>query len=126
MRNKTSSGTRSDATFIELKHSFACAASEWTEEQVAKVREKYPYFKTAIQPANSLNAQTKDTITWAAFLGDVALSEIPEDTIYQYVKACFEGKEEQAKVYKVAGETDFVKGNAGYGRTSASWNRKIL
>jgi TRAP transporter TAXI family solute receptor len=107
--NKTSSGTQPDATFIELQTFLRLRCLEWTEEQVAKVREKYPYFKTGVQPANSLNAQTKDTITWAAFVGDVALAEIPEDTIYQYVKACFEGKEEQAKVYKVAGETDFVK-----------------
>lgn len=113
--NKTSSGKTPDATFIELQTFIRLRTLEWTEEQVAKVQEKYPYFKTAIQPAGSLNAQTKDTITWALLLGDVALAEFPEEAIYQYVKAIFQGKDEQAKVYSVAGETDFVQATLDMG-----------
>ncbi len=113
--NKTSSGTTPDATFIELQTFLRLRTLEWTKEQVAKVQEKYPYFKTAIQPAGSLNAQTKDTVTWALLLGDVALADLPEDTVYQYVKAIFQGKDEQAKVYSVAGETDFVKATIDMG-----------
>lgn len=107
--NKTSNGKSPDATFIELQTFLRLKPLEWTQEQIDKVKKQYPYFKTTTQPVNSLNAQTKETLTWATLLGDVAMASYPEDTIYQYVKACFEGKQEQGQVYKSAGETDFVK-----------------
>lgn len=107
--NKTSNGKTPDATFLELQTFLRLKPLEWTKEQIAKVREQYPYFKTTTQPAGSLNAQTKETLTWATLLGDVTLASYPEDVVYQYVKACFEGKEELGEVYKAAGQTDFVK-----------------
>ncbi|MDR2528618.1 MAG: TAXI family TRAP transporter solute-binding subunit [Synergistaceae bacterium] len=106
--NKTSNGNAPDATFLELQTFIKLLPLNWPENLVTKVKSKYPYFKTAQVPANTFQGQTEPATTWATLLGDVASSSLPRDTVYQYVKACFEGKAEQAKVYGVAGECDFV------------------
>lgn len=107
--NKTSNGNAPDATFLELQTFIKLKPLHWPDDIVQVVKKKYPYFKTSTVPANTFAGQTKDVTTWATLLGDVASSELAEDTVYQYVKACFEGKKEQAKVYFVAGECDFVQ-----------------
>ena len=115
--NKTSNGLSPDATFIELQTFIRLNVIDWTPEQIAKVREVYPYFKTAVQPTGSLNAQTKDATTWATYLGDAAMASMSEKAIYMYVKACFEGKEEQSKVYAAAGQSDFIAATLDMGIT---------
>lgn len=106
--NKTSNGNAPDATFLELQTFIKLRPLDWPQDVIDKVMAKYPYFKTSAVPANTFEGQTEPAMTWATLLGDVASAELPADTVYQYVKACFEGKEEQAKVYFVAGECDFV------------------
>ena len=106
--NKTSNGHAPDATFLELQTFIKLMPLDWTEDLVSKVKSTYPYFKTAQVPANAFQGQTEPVTTWATLLGDVALTSLPNDTVYQYVKACFEGQEEQAKVYEVVRGADYV------------------
>jgi len=108
--NKTSNGTIPDSAFLEIQtFILPLRPLEWKEEQVAKVKEVYPYFLTMIQPTGYLNGQEKDTLSWANALGDVALASLPEDVAYKYVKTCYEGKDILGTGYSAAAETDSVK-----------------
>ena len=110
---KTSCGNKPDAAFLELQTYLDLRPLNWAPETLAKVKEDYPYFSTGVIPAGTFNGQDEDANSWSVVMGDFATSDLSEDVVYQWVKACFEGKDMLVQVYPAAGETDWVEATLG-------------
>jgi len=110
---KTSSGNKPDASFIELQTYLKLRPINWPVELLEKVKEKYPFLPTGVIPAGTFNGQTEEVNSWSVVMGDFCTTDLSEDVVYQWVKACFEGRDMLAQVYAAAGETDWVEATLG-------------
>jgi TRAP transporter TAXI family solute receptor len=110
---KTSCGNRPDAAFLELQTYLKLRPINWTIELLERVKEDYPYFSTGVIPAGTFNGQTEDANSWSVVMGDFATTDLSEEVAYQWVKACFKGKDMLAQVYPAAGEADWVEATLG-------------
>lgn len=110
---KTSCGNRPDASFLELQTYLKLRPINWSVELLERIKEDYPYFSTGVIPAGTFNGQTEDSNSWSVVMGDFATTDLSEEIVYQWVKACFKGKDMLAQVYPAAGETDWVEATLG-------------
>jgi len=110
---KTSCGNKPDAAFLELQTYLKLRPLNWDTETLAFVKKDYPYFSTGVIPAGTFNGQTEDANSWSVVMGDFATTDLSEEVVYKWVKACFEGRDMLAKVYPAAGETDWVEATLG-------------
>ena len=106
---KTSCGNKPDASFIELQTYLKLKPINWPDELIKRVKKEYPYFSTGVIPAGTFNGQKEDAHSWSVIMGDFATSDLSEEVVYQWVKACFEGRDMLAQVYPAAGETDWIE-----------------
>ncbi len=110
---KTSCGNKPDASFLELQTYLELRPINWPIELLDKVKEDYPYFSTGVIPAGTFNGQTEDANSWSVVMGDFCTSDLSEEVVYQWVKACFEGRDLLVQVYAAAGETDWIEATLG-------------
>ena len=110
---KTSCGNKPDAAFLELQTYLELRPLNWATETLELVKEDYPYFSTGVIPAGTFNGQTEDANSWSVVMGDFCTSDLSEEVVYQWVKACFEGRDMLVQVYAAAGETDWVEATLG-------------
>lgn len=110
---KTSCGNKPDASFLELQTYMDLRPINWSEDLLAKVKEEYPYFSTGTIPAGTFKGQKEVVHSWAVVMGDFCTTDLSEEVVYQWVKACFQGKDMLAQVYPAAGEADWVEATLG-------------
>ena len=82
------------AMFLDLQSNHKIRFIDMSKEDQEKVCEAYPYFSKGAIPANTYNNQPKDVNTfvfWNYAIGD---KDLPEDLVYNIVKAVFENKAE--------------------------------
>ncbi len=70
-----------------------------TDEQIAGLIEKYPFFVEYTIPANTYNGQTSDVKTVAVLATLATNAEASEDVIYKITKALFENQPELAAAH---------------------------
>lgn len=70
-------------------------------ENIAKIREKYPYFSDTVTiPAGTYNGVDKDIITTGSLATLCVRADLPEDVVYNITKTIFEQRDEIAKVHE--------------------------
>jgi len=106
---KASTGTKPDATFLDMQTFIKIRPLSYTPEQIQTVLSKYPYYGTAVIPKGTFNAQTEDATTVAGLLGDVSTTKLSAEVVYDIVKAYFEGKDLLGQAYSGAKDTDWIK-----------------
>ena len=62
-------------------------------EHAAKLMNDYDFYTTVTVPANTYKCVTEDVETVAVMATIVARNDVPEDTIYSFVKAIFDNKD---------------------------------
>jgi len=110
---KTSCGNKPDASFLELQTYMKLRPINWSDELIEKVKKDYPYFSTGVIPAGTFKGQEETVNSWAVVMGDFCTTDLSEEVVYQWVKACFQGKDMLAQVYPAAGEADWVEATLG-------------
>ncbi|NLY50486.1 MAG: TAXI family TRAP transporter solute-binding subunit [Firmicutes bacterium] len=70
----------------------------FTEEEVKKIQEKYPFFSTFTLPANTYTGQTEDVLTIAVQACFFGHKDLPEDVVYDLTKTLWENKDELARI----------------------------
>ena len=98
---KTSPLDSLDASMIEVNLTLPVTVIGYSEDAVAKIRERYPYMIFLETPKGKIK-QLPDVgpvMEECAIVGAVASTSLPEDVGYEIVKAYVEGLEEVASAY---------------------------
>lgn len=106
---KTGVGTSPDATIMDLETSKDLHLLGYSEEEVEKIQETFPWLRTTTIPADIYDWQETDVTTLAQQVGNIVLSDLPEEVAYKITKAAFEGKNYQEEAYSSIKDLDFVE-----------------
>jgi len=77
----------------------------FTEEEIAKIVEAYPYFSRYVIPAGTYETQTEDMTTVAIWNMAVGHKDLPEDFVYAIVKTVHENHQYMLETHAAAKET---------------------
>ncbi|HET7875733.1 MAG TPA: TAXI family TRAP transporter solute-binding subunit [Methylomirabilota bacterium] len=96
---KAADGFRLDASMMDIATTSPIRVLGFSDEQVKKVKEQYPYFPWVRVPANSVKGMGE---FWAeaVVVGFAAPKSLPNDVAYKLVKAVMEDKEHQRGAFK--------------------------
>ncbi len=85
------------STITEAANSCDISILNWEDDTIKKMISEYPYYGTAIIPANSYKGQTEKVTTWGMPATIVASADTDEEVVYQLVKAIFDNFEDLKK-----------------------------
>lgn len=89
---------------IDLQSAHKLRFIDIPKEDQEKVIERYPYFCKGVVPANTYENQPKDVNTFRFWNYGMADKDLPEDLVYNIVKAVFENKAEFVATHTQMGE----------------------
>jgi TRAP transporter TAXI family solute receptor len=104
---KAAEGFRLDASTMDIATSTPIRVLPFSDDQVKKAKEQYPYFPWVKVPAGSIKGMG-EFWTQAVVVGFAASKSFPNDLAYKLVKAVIEDKEHQRAAFKGVAE-DFAK-----------------
>ena len=96
---KAGNGFQLDASTMDIATSAPIRVLPFTDEQMKKVKDKYPYFPWVKVPAGSIKGMG-EFWTLAVVVGFAAPKTLPNDVAYSLVKAVMEDKEHQRAAFK--------------------------
>ncbi|MBI2154882.1 MAG: TAXI family TRAP transporter solute-binding subunit [Candidatus Rokubacteria bacterium] len=104
---KAADGFRLDASMMDIAATNPIRVLPFSDDQVKKVKEKFPYYPWLRVPAGSVKGMGE---FWAqgVVVGFAAPKSLPNDVAYKLVKAVMEDKEHQKAAFKGLAE-DMVK-----------------
>ncbi|MBI4589587.1 MAG: TAXI family TRAP transporter solute-binding subunit, partial [Candidatus Rokubacteria bacterium] len=96
---KAADGFRLDASMMDIAATTPIRVLPFSEDQVKKVKEQYPYYPWVKVPAGSIKGMGE---FWAeaVVVGFAAPKSLPNDLAYKLVKAVMEDKEHQKASFK--------------------------
>lgn len=96
---KAADGFRLDASMMDIATVAPIRVLPFSEEQVKKVKEQFPYYPWLKVPAGSVKGMGE---FWAqgVVVGFAAAKSLPNDVAYKLVKAVMEDKEHQKAAFK--------------------------
>lgn len=98
-------GFRLDATFLDIQTTRPIRILGFSDEQVTLLRKDFPSLPHLKLPAALAN-MPEDQNSWAFLPGAAANADMPDEAAYWLTKIAIERRDEIAKVFKPAGETD--------------------
>ncbi len=96
---KAADGFRLDASMMDIATTTPMRVLSFSDDQVKKVKEGYPYFPWVRVPAGSIKGMG-EFWTEAVVVGFSAPKSLPNDLAYKLVKAVMEDKEHQKAAFK--------------------------
>ncbi len=105
---KVGVGSNPDATIMDLETAVDVRLLGYTEEEVAKIQEEYPWLRTTQIPMGVYDWQTAPITTIAMQVGNITTTELSEDIAYKITKAAFEEKKFQEESYQSLKDADFI------------------
>jgi len=104
---KAGNGFQLDASTMDISTQTAVRVLAFSDEQMKKVKDSYPYFPWVKVPANSIKGMG-EFWTLAVVVGFGAQKTLPNDVAYRLVKTVMEDKEHQRAAFKGMAD-DMVK-----------------
>lgn len=77
----------------------------FTQEQIQKVTEKFPYYSAYSLPADTYRGQGKEVLTPSVWNTFICNADIDEDLVYKLTKAVFEHQDDLIKIHPFAKNT---------------------
>lgn len=96
---KAADGFRLDASMMDIAATTPIRVLPFSEDQVKKVKEQFPYYPWVKVPAGSISG-TGEFWAEAVVVGFAAPKSLPNDVAYKLVKAVMEDKEHQKAAFK--------------------------
>jgi hypothetical protein len=96
---KAADGFRLDASMMDIATTTPLRILPYSDDQVKKVKEQYPYFPWLRVPAGSIKGMG-EFWTEGVVVGFAAPKSLPNDVAYKLVKAVMEDKEHQKGAFK--------------------------
>lgn len=97
-----------DSTIQDVSTSVDINILSFTPEEEAKILEKYPYYGFTTVDGSIFN-QEEDIRSVALFFGPMVSSDLPEDVVYEIVKAIFEHQDYIEEAYAGIKGIDMLK-----------------
>jgi len=105
---KSGAGLSPDATLLELQTLTDITVLGFTDEQVSKVKTKYPYYQTMKIPANTYKGQGQPVQTFGFLMAIAIDAGVPAETGYRMIKAVVENKAMQEQAFAGAKDVEYV------------------
>lgn len=83
-------GTMPQSALLELANNTPCNFFSYSDEQIATIMEKSPYYFRTVLPANTFNGQPEDVETFGVKGLVLVNKDVDEELVYQMCKAVWE------------------------------------
>lgn len=87
------------SAFADLASTTDCLWLSISEEHMNNITSNYPYFGTAVIPANTYIGQTEDVTVLANMPVFVAMADLDEGFVYQFLKTTFDNLDDSVLAY---------------------------
>ncbi len=101
-------GFRLDATFLDIQANHPIRIIGFSDQEVATLKKDYPSLPHLKLPAKLANMPTEQN-SWAFLVGTCAPVDLSEEAAYWLTKIAIEQRDELAKAFAMAGESDPVQ-----------------
>ena len=105
---KSGSSISLDSSIADVQTSMKVKVLSFTEEEVAKIKEAYPYYSFDYVDA-SIFGQEGKVLAMSSYYSYAVDKDVPEDVVYNVVKALVENKDYLASAYSAVGSFDPVE-----------------
>ncbi|MBQ6464845.1 MAG: TAXI family TRAP transporter solute-binding subunit [Oscillospiraceae bacterium] len=106
----TKQGSAPDSFVLQLNTARDVRLLSFTDEDLAKIAEQYPYLTPTVIPANTYDFADYDVKTFQVVGSVQTTTELPQEDGYKFIKAVFEGSGYDSVVaaYPATGKYDLV------------------